>query len=77
MDTILEEDIDKVVEPEEIAEINVKDCDRETVDKGGESLEDTTDICGEGGSFNLKFMAKVALGAQELQKPASKIREKY
>ena len=75
MDTILEEDIDKVVEPEEIAEINVKDC--ETMDKGGESLEDTTDICGEGGSFNLKFMAKVALGAQELQKPASKIREKY
>ena len=75
MDTILEEDIDKNVEPEEISEINVKDC--ETMDKGGESLEDTTDICGEGGSFNLKFMTKVALGAQELQKPASKIREKY
>ena len=45
MDTILEEDIDKVVESEEIAELNVKDC--ETVDKGGESLENTTDICGE------------------------------
>ena len=57
MDTILEEDIDKNVEPEEISEINVKDC--ETMDKGGESLEDTTHICGEGGSFNLKFMAKV------------------